>query len=94
VTRISFPQVKILFRVSLSARLPMVNTGPPSSENAHTAGMGVLGNLGGGFGEEPVRIGDLEAAARADKKACEEKNNGENTKRQSVTPAQRERTRH
>jgi hypothetical protein len=26
--------------------------------------MGVLGNLGGGYGEEPVRVGDLEAAAR------------------------------
>ena len=28
--------------------------------------MGVLGNLGGGCGEEPVRVGDLEAAARTD----------------------------
>jgi hypothetical protein len=26
--------------------------------------MALLGDLGGGFGEEPVRIGDLEAAAR------------------------------
>jgi hypothetical protein len=29
--------------------------------------MAVLGNLGGGFGEKPVRVSDLEAAARAER---------------------------
>jgi len=54
--------------------------------NAHTARMGVLGNLGGGFGEKPVRVSDLEAAARAARESRE----GTAPAADRPAPAQRE----